>query len=384
MPTRHRGFTRKKFLDAVGPDLLLRFLGVHCNLHASIEDVASKSGHVHSEIAEYFLDEEKVDRLLDQGGAELQSQIHEDLQCINDVSDKAMDYLVAACAKHEVSLTDGWPNERLAMLLFLDFPTAFRMAYDLYTWRASSNTMAHHQFKQSRVDIDDDAIARFKASVEAFFQGQGKGNDCKIRHYEDEGDRLILIARGDHIQALSVWEGGDERTTFPRPVREDLLRFNPHKCILSIKAFGRSRAEPAHYVEAWETHVLRRSQAELFTHSVVSLDPIRSGKFRYDGNDEIEWVRLVDLRFVLMGRTPITLRVSSDDVMKSLEADLRTIRLSAATLKSAKLSFKLKYEGASTKPLLVEVTPPNVTKMNRKKDERIITSYLRAEGVLLA
>jgi hypothetical protein len=331
------------------------------------------------------LDEDKVDKLLAQLPSEEQSEIGEDFQCINDVSDKGMDYLVAACHEFGIALPKDWPNERLSMLLFLDHPLAFRMAYDLYTWRASSNMMSHFQFSQTEAVVDEEAIGLFKASTETFFHDQGKGGDCKIRHYpEDDGAQLLLVARGDHIQALSVWEGGNQRTTFPRPVREDLLRYDPASGVLSIKAYGRSTAEVEHYVQAWTTEVLGKNQAELFTQTVVSLDPIKDGRFNYEGNELIEWIRLVDLRLTLFGSKPMTVRISSEDVIQSLNVDLRSIRLSRANLKSVKLAFKLNYDGASAKPVLVEVTPPNVTKMNRKKDEDIISAYLRAEGVLLA
>ncbi|MPZ47895.1 MAG: hypothetical protein GEU75_01015 [Dehalococcoidia bacterium] len=330
------------------------------------------------------MDEDKFDNFLAQLLSELQNEIGEEFQSINDVSEKGMDYLVTACHESGIALPEDWPNERLSMLLFLDHPLAFRMAYDLYAWRASSNTMSHFQFSHSEAVVDAEAIGLFKASTESFFHGQGKGDDCKIRHYqEDDGAHLLLVARGDHIQALSVWEGGNERTTFPRPLREDLLRYDPANGVLSIKAYGRSTAEVKHYVQAWTTEVLGKNQAELFTQTVVSLDPIKAGRFNYDGNELIEWIRLVDLRLTLYASKPITVRISSEDVVNSLSVDLRSIRLSGATLRSVKLAFKLNYDGASAKPVLVEVTPPNVTRMNRKKDEDIINSYLRAEGILL-
>jgi hypothetical protein len=384
--TRHRGYTRKIFLEAVGAELLLRYLRDHRHLQVQLQELIADSQEPNGDDDKASLmvpvDEGKVDKLLSRLSADLQREIGEDFQCVNDVSDKGMDYVVIACQEYGVDLPDG-PIDRLAMLLFLDQPLAFRMAYDLYAWRASSNTMGHFQFAFSEAAIDEKALGLFKASVEAFFQAQGKGRDCKIRHYDDDGSHLLLLARGDYIQAMSVWEGGDLRTTFPRPVREDLLRFDPRTGILSIKAYGRSSAEVDQYVRSWATEVLRKKQGELFTQTMVSLEPIRLGRFNYDGDEQIESIRLVEVRMVLYGHKPVTLRVSSEDVVQSLSTDLRSIRLSEASLKSAKLAFKLNH-GWSAKPVLVELAPPNVTKMNRKKDEDIINSYLRHEGVLLA
>jgi hypothetical protein len=382
--TRHRGFTRKKFLEAVGADSLLHFLRHHRGLDVALPDIGSQRAGSASpgEDHAWEIDGEKVDKLLATLPLGQQQEIGEEFQCINDVSDKGMDYLVRSCQDLNLDIPE-WPPERIAMLLFLEYPQSFRMAYDLYSWRASANTMSHHQFRPSEAVIGDSALGRFQASVVAFFGSQGKGEDCKIRHYEEDGAHLLLVARGDHMQTLSVWEGGNERTTFSRPVREDLLRYDPDRFVLSIKAYGRSSAEVAHYVETWATNVLGRNQAELFVGSVVSLEPIRSGKFRYDGDEEVESVTLVEVRMTLHGSTELNMRASSADVLQSLQLDLRSISLARATLHGAKLSFKLKHNGPSGRPVLVEVAPPNVTRFNRRRDEAIINAYLRREEVLL-
>jgi len=366
----HRGFTRKKFLDAIPLDLLRRYLANQGALTIADGDTI----------------EEAVDRFLQGLDEETRQGIDEEFHCINDIADRGMDYLQRACQAHGVAADPEWTREHVAMYLFLEYPRAFQMAYDFYVWRTAANSMSHHQFSKAKAKFNGARLDALMGAMEAFFQKQAKGERCKMRHYLEGGLHLLLVARGDHLQTQLVWERGEVRTTFFRPAKEDVLQFNPKNSVLSIRTAGRGTAERDQYIDAFGRHVLQKTQLELrlFTNTTVSLEPIRNGSFDYEGNETIRWIKLVEVGMRLRGATDLVMKLRSDDLRATFREDLPGIRLTDGELQFAKLKFMLGNEGSAVHPQTVEIRPPSYTKLNRRRDVAVVEAYLRKQGVLLA
>jgi hypothetical protein len=145
---RHRGFTRQKFVKAVGSDLLREYFTIR-NLSPPKQ----------------ALGEEHVTALLGGLQEDVRRDIEEEFHCINDVADRGMDCLERAYDHYGLGLDEEWPREQAAMFLFLRSPDAFQMAYDLYLWRAVANTMSHHHLPEGDADFDDAKLTKLRESL---------------------------------------------------------------------------------------------------------------------------------------------------------------------------------------------------------------------------
>lgn len=367
---QHRGFTRKKLIEAVGHEQMQRYFAEHVQ-------VALNDGE---------LTEEAVATLIEGQDPFVRKSIDEDLQCINDVAEKGMDYIDRACKEFELSFDDGWPRERVSMYLFLENPIAFRTAYDWYLYRTASNSLSHHRFSGVTATLSAATIESLRSSIEEWYGGQTKGKLCQVRHHKDDDAEVLIIAHGDYPHAQIVWEGGAVKTAVFRPAKEDILRFTPDNAVLSVKLASRSNVQRHHYIEAFGKHILGLDEVpeEAFENTTVSVEPIRSGSFDFChwGKGAIEWVQLVQVDLEFPGiKAHVVL--TSPDVLATVKNDLKDLRLSGADLKAVKLKYKLNYEGASSRAVPVEVRPPQRTIVNRKRDANIIEEHLRANGVLL-
>ncbi len=365
---RHRGFTRKKFLDAVEPEYVGRYLARRGALPADEKELTPQ----------------RIDAIVQEQDAVTRKRINEEFQCINDVAEKGMDYLDRTCREFNEPFNDQWPPERLAMRLFAERPEAFQAAYDWYLCRTAATNMSYHQFVDAAPRFDAAMVESFRDEVQRYFSEQEKGRMCQVRYHKDDDAHLLLVARGDYMHTQSIWSDGDVSTNIVRPAKEDVLRFSTENSVLSVKIAGRSNSDRTQYVEAFGTRILGMSEvpSEAFESTTVSLEPIRTGNFDYWGNDQIEWIRLVAVELVFP-EIKSTVRLSASDVTTTVHDHLTDLKLTNGTLKSAKLNFQLDYSGASSRPVPVELRPPRHTILNKKRDAEIIEAHLRENGVLL-
>lgn len=373
---QHRGLTRRKFVDAVGTDLMREYLKTRIDLTEDFEELADGV----------------VSDLLDSQSPEVRKNVEEEFYCINDVADRGMDYLERACQDYSVPLNPDWPRERVAMHLFVNSPPAFRAAYDWYLWRTSANSMSHHQFMDVSPDFSDEARALFRGELDGLFTAAKKGSSpstadgamCDVRYYQDEDDHILVVSHGDYLHTHTIWKNGNVATSVYRPAKEDVIRFSEANGILSLKLSSRNLAQRRSYVDSFGRCVLGLEEVplEAFESTTVSLEPIRTGTFNYWGNDQIESVTVVaaDIEFPQI-KASVSLR--SGDLVETVTKHLVDVQFSKGILKYAKLNFQLKYDGAPTRPVPVEIRPPQRTIISRKRDADVIESYLRENQVLL-
>lgn len=373
---QHRGLTRKKFVDAVGHDLL------HEYLNARI-DLPDNSGELTDEI---------VDDLLNEQPAEVRTTIQEEFYCINDVADRGMDYLERACQDYDVPLNPDWPREQVAMYLFLERPAAFRTAYDWYLWRTAANSMSHHQFVDVTHDFSDARRDLFRDALDDWFSQAKKGSSpsstdgamCEVRYHQDGDDHILVVSHGDYLHTHAIWKNGSVTTSVYRPAKEDVIRFSEQNGILSLKLSSRSPSQRNYYIDAFGRCILSLAEVppETFESTTVSLEPIRTGSFNYWGNEKIDSITVVaaEVSFPTIGATVF---IRAGDVLETTLRHLTDLQFGKGVLKFAKLNFGLKYDGAPSRPVPVEIRPPQRTIINRKRDADIIEAYLRENQVLL-
>jgi len=368
---KHRGFTLQKFLMAAGEPLIREYFQ---DRGTPIPDGLSVTS------------EQPFQQFLDALPDADQQAILEDLHCINDVAEQGKDHLEEAKHAFQIETPDDEPRERTALTLFLrDREGAFRYAYDGYRYRLVASKLQHYQLPVQSPTFEPEGVRRFRDEVQRFYQEQSKGAGCLVRHRQEAEKHVLLLLRGDHMTTELVWEDGAPKTDFYRKAKEEVLIYDTRNAVLSLKVVGRNEQAKRKYIEAFCQCFLGMDQVDeaIFSTRTVSLAPIQTNRFNYGGNAQIRWVRLVGIILRLQGASAATLDLKGDDVLETLQQDIRGVSLGDGPLLLARLRFKLEYDGRSPKPITVELQANGHTDLPKKREADIIEQYLKDNGVLL-
>ena len=111
---KHRSFKLEKFIKAVSNDLLKAYFTRH--------DVPVAEGFVFSvdNIHDF------LDGITDDGK---RSYVEEELHCINDIADRARNYLEHAVRDYSIEVQDDESSETTAMRVFLHGEEAFSLSF---------------------------------------------------------------------------------------------------------------------------------------------------------------------------------------------------------------------------------------------------------------
>lgn len=365
---KHRSFKLEKFVKGVNNDLLKEYF--------TRNDVQVTEGFV--------FDKDNIHDFLDGIDDDgKRSYIEEELQCINDIADRARNYLERAIREYSIAVQDDEPSETTAMRVFLHSEEAFSLAYDFYLFVVYSEKLSHHKFDHNNCNFEDDRVARLKNAIEQHFKETGKSENCDVR-WRKQGDRhVVLIAHGDFMKTHLIFDKGKVEIDSFRPAKEDMLVFDSRNCVLSINTSGRGDADKKRYIEIFGDAILGMDQIDesTFNNTLVVLDPIKNGSFDYSGNDNVESVLLTEARVKCRGSREYKVTVNSGDVRQAFSE--MNLSMQDVEFVSVKLRFYIKRSGKKSKSVTVEVKPPENTKLPERAEKGIIESYLRDNGVLL-
>ncbi|MEA2077448.1 MAG: hypothetical protein U9O95_05465 [Candidatus Marinimicrobia bacterium] len=365
---KHRSFKLEKFIKGVSSDLLKAYFTRH-NVPVT-EGFVFSIDNIHD-----FLDG------IDDDGK--RSYVEEELHCINDIADRARNYLEHAVRDYSIAVQEDEPSKTTAMRVFLHGEEAFSLAYDYYLFVVYSEKLSHHKFDQNNCNFADDRIALLKSAIEQHFKDTGKSEHCDVRWRSNGDKHIVLVAHGDFMKTHLTFEEGKVEIKSFRPAKEDMLVFDSNNCVLSVNTSGRSDADKKKYIEIFGNAILGMDQIDesTFNNTLVVLDPIKNGSFNYSGNDEVDSVHLTEVRVKCRGSRVIRVAIGCGDVPQAL-SDLG-LSLDNSEYVSAKLRFYIKRSGKKPKSITVEVKPPENTKLPEKAEKGIIEAYLRDNGVLL-
>lgn len=365
---KHRSFKLDKFLKSVDPGLRARYFKKY-NLTFPTD---------------ISFDDDSLDDFLESIVEDKRAEIEDELQCINDIADEARDCLEQACQEFAIKKQDDETSETTAMRVFLKGDDAFALALDAYLYCVLSEKLSHHKFKTGTAKFSEAPINKFKTAVEVFFKECGKSDHCAIRHRVDGKKHILLIARGDFMRTHLVFDDQKGKTDVKsfRPAKEDMLVYNTENSVLSMCLSGRSDDEKRKYLEMFGGTFLGLTQIDASTlnNSLVDIDPIKKRTFDFNGNEQIEAVKLIEVN-AKVANGAVRLIVKSNNL-----TDTKGYGIGAdgnAEFVSAKLKFFIKREGKKSKGYVVEIRPPENSKIPQKKEKQIIESYLREQGVLL-
>lgn len=362
---KHRSFSLEKFIKAVDNSLLRNYFK-----QWKIEVSASLDFDNDEDFDNFWKSIEEVTR------SDIDAQLH----CINDIADSTRDYVQKAVHEFKIKTEDDETSETTALRVFLHSKDAFDLAYDQYLYVVYSEKLRHCRFLKGTADLTDKSFDNLKKDIEQYFMENGKSEQCRIRKYDDNKKYFTLIARGDFMKTIMTFQKGDIQIRSYRPAKEDILIFDIENKVLSVKVSGRSNEEKQKYLELFSKRIMGIEQIDdsVFDSTLVNLEPIKNGDFKYDGNKYIEKVRLVR---VDSQQKAASVSVSGGDIGSML--NFYGLNKDTTKWVSAKLRVWVRREGKESKAFTIEVRPPETTKIPEKREKKIIEDYLYENGILL-
>ncbi|MFA4905021.1 MAG: hypothetical protein WC645_00805 [Candidatus Margulisiibacteriota bacterium] len=365
---KHRSFKLDKYLKAVDAGLRAEYFTKHSlTFPAGIN-----------------FDDDSLDKFLETIAEAKRVEIEEQLHCINDTAEQARDCLEQACQQFSIQKQDDETSETTAMRVFLKGEDAFSLAFDAYLYYVLSEKLSHHKFQSGTANFGDGQFPQFRSAVEAHFKDCGKSDHCDIRHRQDGDKHILLVARGDFMKTHLIFDeakGKPDISSF-RPAKEDMLVYNTTNKVLSMSLSGRSDDDKKKYLEMFGSAFLGLAQIDDATlnNSLVDIDPIKKRTFNFNGNEQIESVKLIEVN-AKVGNGGIRMILRSNDL-----ANMQGYGIGKdgnAEFVSAKLKFFVKRDGKKSKGYVVDIRPPENSKIPQKKEKQIIEAFLREQGVLL-
>lgn len=365
--TKHRGMTFRKFVAAVGEELIKRYF----------EKINKPLP------AQMAFNDNAIGQFLDATGEELKLTVNEDFQTVNDIAERGMNYIERAREEDNITIPENEPRERTAMRLFLDYPDTFQKAYDRYLCLTIGATLTHCQLPENNADFSSQQVEAFKNSIADYYRDSNKGVDCSVRIHQENDCYYLLIARGDYVKSDMKWEDGTIKPIFYRPGKEDILVYNPKNKVLGMRTAGKSNEPKQKYIEQFCKNILKVESVDksVYTKSLISLKPFQNKTFNYTESETMKEIKLLELDGIINGTNKIKTSLGSPNLLQSLKEI--GIDLASIELKAVRLLFMAKSNGSLLKPVKIEITTRSRADLTKKQGKEIIEDYLRGQGVIL-
>lgn len=303
-------------------------------------------------------------------------KITDDLENINDLaSDRGMPCLVDAAGRWGVDCKDLTAHD-LAMILFLDKRDAFDAAHD---WWAIDHFQGYTDFRGSRpADIADPEAgkANFEGAFSKYMSSLEKGVEIQVDVYKDTNKVAYVVCHEDYVKPVERFREHKLVVEKDRPVFYATMVYYPRLGKLKVKASKNELIEFSR--DAFAAHIL--GNKNFFQHQhvklIYDLDRFkRPWRFETKDADQIEWVRVVGIRFAPDPKgNKDTVEVRSYANLAQRLKDMN-IDLSKATIKSVSLCFKFPGKGRSGSRT-VNLSMPNRNNLGDSKNDQLIEGYL--------
>lgn len=366
--TKHRTLSIKKLINTVPWDLFVRYF----------EQLAPDSRP--GEWA--FLNASMMEEFLNNPENDAAPAIREDFHRMNDVCTRGASLLFRAYEEYGIECDPDANPLELSMRLFLDHRMEFEYAWTLYLYFGERSSTCEFYFPAGDLNPSDDHRSLFQASMQGWFHRHKEGQECEVTVFRDHDTLLVRISRGSVIRTVARWN--ENRIAFEafRPVREDLIIYEPARSCLSIKT--RLRRDRERYLYMFAEHFagdvdLARQALET---KIFSLEPFIDNSFDYRGDGVIGSVALAEIHVKLGSVNEPTVIIRSTDVRPSLDSEIGGVPIRAGEWIKVALRFSLRLESRK-KPqeVMVRIEPPGYSDLKQKTYVDIIEAYLRKEKV---
>ena len=318
------------------------------------------------------------DLMVGLGDEKLKCKIGEELRQICDLG-KAIDILVRVTSVNNIPIGKDETPQQLAMTLLLKHTSAFEHAWTLYCYRRSTTQVHEYCLPAKTTNMESVNIPAFTAQIRDFFVKQAKGDHCLVKEFEGQDETALMIIHGSYIKTVARWLADEVVIDTYRPAYEDVILYDKTKSVLKIKA---SRKDRQQYYKSFAECVLNISDpAQSEENSVYTLRPLEDRTFKWDGNERISSIVVLEAHLKLPGTTEPAVIVRSADVRKTFKEDLAGLDFSSGQVVYIKFRFTLETDAGSENAIFV-INPPAVSDLTKISHRDIIAEYLQQNGVL--
>lgn len=222
---------------------------------------------------------------------------------------------------------------------------------------------------------DDATIDALTGALDLWFSQHNRGHKTtKIETHEIDGEFWFMVRHGDTYARTPKVEEQRSEVIHYRPEKDDVIVYAPD--LDEIRIHAATKGEKQLYRAKFGFYLFGREDyfSEFKTYT---LEPLRLGKDSLSP-DGVEGIREIILREVEMGWDggfSDALVRKSDDVFGSAAAYERPFNPIHEKAKLRRAVFDV-YFGDSEKPRKVQIKPPNILKLGRHCDARLVHRWL--------
>jgi len=222
---------------------------------------------------------------------------------------------------------------------------------------------------------DTATLEALTAALDLWFSQHNRGHKhTKVELHTIDGEFWFMIRHGDTYARTPKVEGQRSEVLHYRPEKDDVVVYAPD--LDEIRIHAGTKGEKQLYREKFGFYLFGREDyfSEFKTYT---LEPLRLGMDSLDPQG-VEGIRKIVLREVEMGwdsQFNDGLVRKSDDVFASAAAYTRPFNPIQEKAKLRRAVFDV-YFGDDEKPRKVQIRPPNILKLGRHCDARLVHRWL--------
>jgi hypothetical protein len=224
---------------------------------------------------------------------------------------------------------------------------------------------------------DETMLARLAAALDPWFGRHQRGhNTTRLELYPIAGDYWFLVRHGDTFTRTPTVEAQRTEIIHFRPERDDVVVYSPQHDELRINA--QTRGERRLYVEVFGAHL--HGAADWFSRRrTYTLEPLRS-----EGPDSLDASGLEGLSRIVLRELELTSDAAPREVLTREAENLFRMGACAAELmppgwRVTRAGFELHFTG-QIRPRPVQIRPPNLLKLGRHCDLKLVDQWLCQRG----
>lgn len=294
-------------------------------------------------------------------------------------------------------LEDGIAQEQLPLTFDA---TSSREDIALQVWLESPELLARKHNEQRLIRLSSfeyysnptpiDRTATFKKpdvatldalteALDLWFSQHNRGHkNTKIETHEIDGEIWFMIRHGDTYARTPKVEEQRSEVIHYRPEKDDVVVYSPD--LDEIRIHAGTKGEKDLYRAKFSFYLFGREDyfSEFKTYT---LDPLRLGNDCLDTNgaDGIREIILREVEMAWDGQFNDGLVRKSDDVFASAAAYAHPFNPIHEKARLKRAAFDV-YFGDSEKPRKVQIRPPNILKLGRHCDARLVNRWLSKQG----
>ena len=385
----HVDFRLPDFLEALHPDLLVRYLERFQEEYESTQRQA-RSKQVDEALAQLatgdFAGACGILGQLPRTAPVLARLLEGPLKCVNDFDcPRGRASLQRAIAADGVDIPADTDPVTAGMRLMLDYPDHFGEALAICHVEQTQDWRLHRGPEPSPVKVTKKAARALAGDFGEMLKESGLTGRCIAQVFEQEERTIIELSHEQYVEALRQFRGRDIEINWTRPVRHARLVYRPSTGLLKVRVYrndeqliGTLLLAVGARLFGWEGHFLGDGRKLHLDLSCLSTEP----RTVTDPVDRIEGVEVVCLEFARAGDADAVARFhgSGTEHLYRLVRDFCPISR-RVQVRHAALQFK--FPGPrNTGRRTVWLTEPNSTNLGDDDYDRVIEKYLIRWGML--